>query len=45
MQEIGKVRKARYVQQEADKGQSLLIDKYGLMKRIGDFFSHLRGRT
>lgn len=31
--------------EEADKGQALLIDKYGLMKRIGDFFSRLRGRT
>ena len=30
---------------EADKGQSLLNQKYGLMKRIGDFFSRLRGRT
>jgi len=30
---------------EAGKGQSLLIQKYGLMKRIGDFFSRLRGRT
>jgi len=30
---------------EAGKGQSLLIGKYGLMKRIGDFFSGLRGRT
>jgi len=33
MREIGKVRKACYVQQEADKGQSLLIDLYALMKR------------
>jgi PPOX class probable F420-dependent enzyme len=31
--------------EEAATGQSLLIDKYGLMKRIGDFFSRLRGRT
>ena len=30
---------------EVEKGQSLLIQKYGLMKRIGDFFSGLRGRT
>lgn len=30
---------------EAAKGQALLIQKYGLMKRIGDFFSGLRGRT
>ena len=30
---------------EAAKGQSLLIQKYGLAKRIGDFFSRLRGRT
>jgi len=30
---------------EVDKGQSLLIQKYGLAKRIGDFFSGLRGRT
>jgi PPOX class probable F420-dependent enzyme len=30
---------------EAAKGQSLLIQKYGLAKRIGDFFSQLRGRT
>src|SRR6516164_6082615 len=30
---------------EAAKGQALLIDKYGLAKRIGDFFSRLRGRT
>ena len=30
---------------EAAKGQSLLVQKYGLMKRIGDFFSRLRGRT
>ena len=25
--------------------QELLIRKYGLMKRIGDFFSRMRGRT
>ena len=30
---------------EVDKGQSLLIQKYGLAKQIGDFFSSLRGRT
>ena len=30
---------------EASHGQDLLIGKYGLMKRIGDFFSGLRGRT
>jgi uncharacterized protein len=30
---------------EAAKGQALLIQKYGLMKRIGDFFSGLRGRV
>ena len=30
---------------EVAKGQSLLNQKYGLMKRIGDFFSKLRGRT
>jgi PPOX class probable F420-dependent enzyme len=30
---------------EAAKGQSLLKGKYGLAKRIGDFFSGLRGRT
>ena len=30
---------------EAAKGQSLLIQKYGLAKRIGDFFSRLRGRV
>jgi len=30
---------------EATKGQSLLNQKYGLMKRIGDFFSRMRGRT
>src|SRR5215469_7853109 len=27
------------------QGQELLVDKYGLAKRIGDFFSRLRGRT
>ena len=30
---------------EAGRGQELLVDKYGLAKRIGDFFSRLRGRT
>ena len=30
---------------EVEKGQSLLKEKYGLAKRIGDFFSGLRGRT
>ena len=30
---------------EVAKGQELLTQKYGLMKRIGDFFSRLRGRT
>jgi len=30
---------------EAAKGQTLLNDKYGLPKRIGDFFSRLRGRV
>jgi len=30
---------------EGAKGQSLLNEKYGLMKRIGDFFSRMRGRT
>lgn len=30
---------------EAAKGQSLLQQKYGLIKRIGDFFSRMRGRT
>ena len=30
---------------EAATGQRLLIDKYGLAKRIGDFFSRLRGRV
>jgi hypothetical protein len=30
---------------ELEKGQSLLKQKYGLAKRIGDFFSRLRGRT
>ena len=29
---------------EVAKGQSLLNQKYGLMKRIGDFFSRMRGR-
>src|SRR5262252_482980 len=27
------------------QGQELLVDKYSLAKRIGDFFSRLRGRT
>lgn len=31
--------------EEAAKGQWLLIQKYGLAKRMGDFFSRLRGRT
>jgi PPOX class probable F420-dependent enzyme len=30
---------------EVQKGQELLNQKYGLMKRLGDFFSRLRGRT
>jgi uncharacterized protein len=30
---------------EAAKGQLLLKQKYGLAKRIGDFFSRLRGRV
>jgi len=30
---------------EVAKGQELLNQKYGLMKRLGDFFSRLRGRT
>ena len=30
---------------EIAKGQALLNQKYGLMKRIGDFFSRLRGRV
>ncbi len=30
---------------EVAKGQSLLNQKYGLIKRIGDFFSRMRGRT
>jgi len=30
---------------EVAKGQSLLNRKYGLMKRIGDFFSRMRGRV
>ena len=30
---------------EAVNGQELLAHKYGWMKRIGDFFSRLRGRT
>lgn len=31
--------------EEAAAGQALLNDKYGLMKRMGDFFSRLRGRV
>lgn len=30
---------------EVAKGQLLLNEKYGLMKRIGDFFSRMRGRV
>jgi len=30
---------------EAEKGQDLLVQKYGWMKRLGDFFSRLRGRV
>jgi uncharacterized protein len=30
---------------EEAKGQSLLNQKYGMMKRLGDFFSRLRGRV
>lgn len=30
---------------EAAKGQALLNEKYGLPKRIGDFFSRMRGRV
>ena len=30
---------------EVEKGQELLTQKYGVMKRLGDFFSRLRGRT
>lgn len=30
---------------EVAKGQSLLNQRYGLMKRIGDFFSRMRGRV
>ena len=38
--------RARFCEgEEGNAGQALLIDKYGLMKRIGDFFSRLRGRT
>jgi uncharacterized protein len=33
------------VDEEAAKGQSLLKQKYGLAKIIGDFFSRLRGRV
>ncbi len=29
---------------EADKGQQLLRQKYGWMKRLGDFFASFRGR-
>ena len=31
--------------EELARGQSLLNQKYGLMKRIGDFFSRMRGRV
>jgi PPOX class probable F420-dependent enzyme len=31
--------------EETAAGQALLNDKYGAMKRIGDFFSRLRGRV
>ena len=31
--------------EERAKGQTLLTDRYGFMKRIGDFFSRLRGRV
>lgn len=31
--------------EEVAKGQSLLNERYGLMKRIGDFFSRMRGRS
>jgi len=30
--------------EEAEQGQNLLRQKYGWMKRFGDFFSRLRGR-
>jgi uncharacterized protein len=30
---------------EAAKGQQLLRQRYGWMKKLGDFFSRLRGRT
>jgi PPOX class probable F420-dependent enzyme len=30
---------------EVSRGQDLLRQKYGLMKKLGDFFSGLRGRT
>jgi uncharacterized protein len=33
------------VDDEVAKGQSLIRQKYGLAKRIGDFFSRLRGRV
>jgi PPOX class probable F420-dependent enzyme len=32
-------------EEETAAGQALLTDKYGAMKRIGDFFSRLRGRV
>lgn len=31
--------------EEAAKGQELLRQRYGVMKKLGDFFSRLRGRT
>jgi hypothetical protein len=31
--------------EEVAKGQELLRQKYGWMKKVGDFFSRLRGRT
>jgi hypothetical protein len=31
--------------EEEAKGQALLNEKYGMPKRIGDFFSRLRGRV
>lgn len=30
---------------EVAKGQSLLNQKYGIVKRLGDFFSRIRGRV
>ena len=30
---------------EVARGQALLNQKYGLMKRLGDFFSRMRGRV